>query len=358
MILSIFSFKLNKKGSFLQLVRNEKGEVTLRRSKRRRKQSWWMRGFLWALLLVALCEAFIFRNPALYGMSPASFIGQITDVEKRLESQNTAKIKLLVLGDSQSMDALRPPLLAARYGLKPDEVFNLSISGGKAVDMLHLYEKHKQDLPNLQHVIISVNEHQLNASTDFSDNKFRYHATLAERLQVPHFENKMDLAFGWLLYSYGLREVWTEMAKLYWEDKLPQPPRDQYKYKWGLPPVEAREANHLGPAYAAEVAKRWMRDYQLKGVETNALERLMKELSKQGVSFTVVQLPRTQAFETIMKKQYASEQAAYRHLVGELSTRYNGRFIIIPPTLDDSYFRDANHVNKKGAEKITAELSL
>jgi len=324
--------------------------------RRRRKPSWWMRGFIWALLFVVLCEAFLFRNPALYGISPASFIGQIADVEKRLEAQDTEKIKLLVLGDSQSMDALRPPLLAARYGLKPDEVFNLSVSGGKAVDMLHLYERHKDKMPNLQRVIISVNEHQLNSTTDHADNKFRYHATLWERLQVPHVEEKADLAFGWLLYSYGLREVWTQMWKLYWEGKLPQQPRDKYAYKWGLPPVEGRDAKHFGPNYAAEVAKRWMPEYRLEGAQTQALKRLMGELSEHGVQVTVLQLPRTQAFEHVMKTQYAAEQAAYRQFIDNLAKQHNGRFVIIPPTLDDSYFRDANHMNKKGAEKITAEL--
>jgi hypothetical protein len=328
-----------------------------KKQKQRRNRNWWMRGFVWALLVVVLCEVLIFRNPAFYGMSPASFIGQIADVEKRLNAQNKANIKLLVLGDSQSMDALRPPLLAAKYGMKPDEVFNLSVSGGKAVDMLRLYEKHQKELPNLQHVIISVNEHQLNSSTDFTDNKFRYHATLWERLQVPHVENKADLAFGWLLYSYGLREVWTKMFTLYWEDKLPQQPRDKYQYKWGLPPVEGREANHFGANYAAQVAKRWMPEYRLTGAQTAALEQLLKDLSGKGIDFTILQLPRTQAFERVMKEQYGEQQAAYRRLVSNLATKYQGKFVILPPTLDDSYFRDANHVNKRGAEKITAELS-
>jgi hypothetical protein len=339
------------------LSHNEEGQIKLiRDEKGRKKYTWWMRGFVWALLFVVLCEAFIFRNPALYGLSPASFIGQIADVEKRFERQDTSKIKLLVLGDSQSMDALRVPLLAKRYGLEPDEIFNMSVSGGKVVDMLRLYEKHKKELPNLKRVIISVNEHQLNSSTDSGDLKFRYNATLWERLQVPHVEQKADLAFGWLLYSYGLREVWTKLWSLYWEGQLPQQPKDHYTYRWGLPPVEGREPDHLGPKYAAEVAKRWMPEYRLKGAETNALKRLMDDLSEQNVQIMTLQLPRTQAFEQIMKEQYKPEQDAFRKFVGDLTEQHHGRFVIIPPTLDESYFRDANHMNKKGAEKITAEL--
>ncbi|BAU26540.1 hypothetical protein DFP93_10879 [Aneurinibacillus soli] len=311
-----------------------------------------VRGFLWGVVFLLLAELFLFRNPALYGTSPASFLGQIANVQERLARQNPDRIKVLILGDSQSMDALRPPLLAAHYGVAPDEIFNLSVSGGKAVDMLHLYEEAADKLPNLKRVIIAVNEHQVNSVDIKSDAKFRYFATLSERMGAPHVADKADLVFGQLLYAYGLRDVWTQLAKQWWDGKLPQEPRDKYEYRWGLPPVPGREPAHLGPAYARIVADRWMKDYRLDGPQANAFHKLVGKLAKRGVQITIVQLPRTQAFEQVMKATYGQQQAAFRARMQTEATQAGASFTVIPPTLEDAYFRDANHVNEHGAKEI------
>ncbi|WP_027415552.1 hypothetical protein [Aneurinibacillus terranovensis] len=318
----------------------------------RKRQTWWMRGLIWALLLLVLSEIFIFRNPAIYGAIPASSVGQITDLEKRLARQDRAKIKMVIFGDSQSMDALRPPMLAKRYGLKPDEMFNLSVSGGKPVDMLRLYEKVMDTLPNVKYAILAVNEHQLNNRNYLDDTKFRYNATLLERLETPGFTNKADLAFGWLLYSYGMRGVWTQMLPLYLKGQLPQPPDDHYAYRWGLPPVEKIERNHIGPAYSKVVADRWMANYQVEGPQTTAFEKVLAGLSSRGIKWTILQLPRTPEFERLMKETYGPQQKAFRDLEARLAQQYGEKFVVIPPVLGDEYFRDANHVNKRGAERV------
>lgn len=312
-----------------------------------------IQGFLWGLVFLLLVEIFLFRNPALYGVSPSSFLGQIANVQERLARQSPDRIKVLVLGDSQSMDALRPPLLASHYGIQPDEIFNLSVSGGKAVDMLHLYKDAEGKLPNLMRVVIAVNEHQLNSADIKSDAKFRYFATLSERMGASRVADKADLAFGQLLYAYGLRDVWTQLAQQWWEGKLPQEPRDKYAYRWGLPPVPGREPKHFGVEYAQTVADRWMKDYRLDGPQADSLHKLVQHLKERGVQVTVVQLPRTQAFEQVMKTTYAGQQAAFRERVQSEAAQVGASFTVIPPLLDDAYFRDANHVNERGAKEIT-----
>ena len=312
-----------------------------------------LRGLLWGLVFLLLAEIFLFRNPALYGVSPASFLGQIANVQERLARQDTDRIKLLVLGDSQSMDALRPPLLAEHYGMQPDEIFNLSVSGGKAVDMLHLYEDASDELPHLTRVVIAVNEHQLNSADIKSDAKFRYFATLPERMGTPRVADKADLAFGQLLYAYGLRDVWTQLAKQWWAGKLPQEPRDKYAYRWGLPPVSGREPKHFGMEYARTVADRWMEGYRLDGPQADAFHQLIEQLKERGVQVTVVQLPRTQAFENVMKTSYVEKQTAFRNRIRTEMEQIGASFTAIPPVLDDSYFRDANHMNERGAREIS-----
>lgn len=315
-----------------------------------------MGGIVWALLFLLLTEALIFRNPAFYGLVPNSFIGQIGNVKKRLHQQDLSKIKLLILGDSQSLHGLLPTMLAKKYGLQPDEIFNLSLNAGKAIDLLHIFEEEAKGLPNLQAVWICVNEHQFNSANYLSDNKFRFFATLAERWDEPRFSDRMDLLFGGIFYSYGLREVWTSMYDMYNKGEIPMEPVDHYAYKWGLPINFIYDPKHFGVTYSTDVIKRWMENYRFPGAENQALDSLLQKIKQEKLSFSIIQLPRTQTFEIVMKDNYAKEQQGYQNYLRLLSQQYNGRLVTIPSTLPDIYFFDANHLNLEGAKKILPYL--
>lgn len=316
------------------------------------KYKWLMRGMVWALLFLVLSEVLIFRNPSFYGLVPNSFIGQIGNVKNRLHQQDRTKIKLLILGDSQSLHGLLPQMLAEKYGLQPDEIFNLSLNAGKAIDMLHIFEEEAKGLPNLQAVWICVNEHQFNSVNYLSDNKFRFFASFAERWDEPSFSNRMELLFGGLFYSYGLREVWTSMYDMYQKGEIPQEPIDHYAYRWGLPTNFITEPTHFGATYSKDVINRWMENFRFPGAQTRALDLLLQKIKKRNLSFSIIQLPRTQTFESIMKETYPNQQQEYRNYLDQLGKKYKGRWMIIPPSLNDSYFFDANHLNPDGARKI------
>ncbi|WCK54220.1 hypothetical protein PP175_23510 [Aneurinibacillus sp. Ricciae_BoGa-3] len=319
-------------------------------------RKWWMGGLAFAILFLVLCETLIFRNLSFYGAAPTSFIGQVDDLQKRLARVDKTKIKMVIFGDSESMDGLRPPLIAKQYGYKPDEVFNLSVSGGKPVDMLRMYELDMSQLSNVQKAIISVNEHHLNNSHYGQSTLFRYNATLGERLSAGTIEEKADLTFGWLLYAYGMRDVWTQMLSLYTEGKLPKPPSDQYAYRWGLPPVTAIDRSHIGPAYSNDVGQRWMTDYRMEGAHTQAMEKLVSGLAGRGIQLEFIQLPRTRDLESVLGGKYGTQQKQFRDRIQRMADQHHAPFLIIPPVLDNSNFRDANHLNTKGANAVVKFL--
>jgi hypothetical protein len=322
-----------------------------------RLRKWWMGGLAFALLFLVLCETLIFRNLSMYGAAPTSFIGQIDDLQKRFAKADKSKIKMVIFGDSESMDGLRPPLIAKQYGYKPDEVFNLSVSGAKPVDMLRMYEMDISQLPHVQKAIISVNEHHFNNSHYSQSTLFRYNATLGERLSGGTFEEKADLSFGWLLYAYGMRDVWTQMLGLYTEGKLPRPPSDRYEYRWGLPPVLTIDRAHIGPAYSRDVGKRWMTDYRIEGAHTQAMEKLVQGLSGRGIQLEFIQLPRSKDLESVLSgKQFGAQQKQFRDKIQQLADQHHALFLIVPPVLDNSNFRDANHLNTKGANTVVKFL--
>jgi len=302
---------------------------------------------IWFLLFLILIELFIFRNLAFYGIIPASFIGQIQDLYQRFDQQEKDKIEWLILGDSQSMDAIRPPLIARELKCDPDQIFNLSISAGKPLDSLNILEKTIPQLPNLKGVIIAVNEHQFNNSKPVADVKFRYFAGITERIQAPGKEQKAELILGYLSYAYGLRDVWWKIAEKAWEGELPQ--IKPVEYRWGLDPLTAITPDGKTMQYAIDTAERWLGDYRLEGPQTNAFLQMVNLLERNEINWTLVKIPRMSALENAIKSSYEPQQKEFINLMKQLALDNQKQFITDIPQPPENAYRDVNHVNEKGA---------
>ena len=320
------------------------------------------KGLIWFLIFFILIEAFIFRNPSLYGLVPKSFIGQIIDLENRFKAQDSSQIEWIILGDSQAMDAVRPPLIAKQLGIEADKLFNLSISGGKPVNELHLLQKSLPKLNNLKGVLIVVGEHQFNNTALNKDIKFRYDANLKERILASDISERADLLLGGISYGYGLRDVWWQIGKEVWEKKIPidqlKNQEVKYKYPWGLDPVPWSAPEYKTEQYAKETADRWLNNFEIEGPHTVAFLDTVELLDKSNIPWVVVQLPRMILIEDAINKQYPNEQKAYYHFIEETVETYNKEFIINEfPKLPDDAFRDINHVNEKGAKLLAPSLT-
>jgi len=320
-------------------------------------------GLIWCLVFLTILEIAVFRNPKLYLLAPDGFIGQMVDLEQRLELRDKQKIEWLIIGDSQGRDGLRPPMLAKAAGIDAAAVFNLSISGGKPIDTLRILEKKLDELPNLKGVIIQVNEHQLNNYPLKKDSKFRYNATLSERWQAPGLAQKADLLLGWLSYGYGMRDVWQNLWKLYRLGKLPTRVSTPATYHWGLEPWTQGGTNFKTVNTARDTAQRWMENYQLQGPQTRALEQIIAMLEARKLEWLFIHLPRMPVFEQEMQKNYGQQQALFFSYLEKTAQQHQCRFWRDQRPLPAEAFRDVNHVNDKGAlllaqryGKIFAEL--
>lgn len=311
-------------------------------------------GLIGLLVLFGIAENRVFRNLDFYGIQPYSFVGQLSELEHSFELMDSDRIMTVVLGDSQSIDALRPGLMEKAAGRESGTIFNFSISGGKAYDIYHTYLDYIDQLPSLKEAIIVVNEHQLNSAGIDQDIKFRYYAGFGDRLHVMNKNNYGELLLGWVSKAYDMRSIWAPMLDKYFEDDLPDP------VEWKSGGIRARTAKApLTDQNAEDTATRWFENYKLDGMQTDSFEALLSNLHQRGVRVTILQIPRSSLFETAVTKLYPNEQQRYFDTIAELAGKYEAEFVVMSneDLPDEQYFRDTNHLNAKGASIISQEVA-
>ncbi|WP_127496773.1 hypothetical protein [Paenibacillus glycanilyticus] len=320
-------------------------------------KSYWRHklGLLILLILFTTLELTVFRNLNFYGQS-SGFIGQLDTLQESFSHAKKQNITYAVFGDSQSLDALRPDLMAAEANLEKDSLFNFSITGGKAYDIYHTYLTYRNQMPALKKVIIVVNEHQLNSSAIDEDIKFRYYAGLKDRFKVMNKNNYGELLIGWGSKAFDMRTIWSKMLDQFITGKLKAPPKWQ---PGGLQAETYTIPQNKSISYAKSTADRWFKDFDLNGLQADSFQRLLADLKSRGVEITVLKIPRSEEFETAVKEKYGEQQREFDQQVKALTDLYGGTYYIMSNaglTLQDD-FRDTNHVNPKGASIISRNVA-
>ncbi len=325
---------------------------------RRLRYAGW--GLLIAAVLLGVLDAQVFRSAYTYDLGGASgarggSIGQWAHIDRAFLAADPAKIEYAIFGDSQSIDALRPDAMAAALGVEPSLIFNFSVTGGKPSDNAYTYRTYIDRMPNLRKVIYIVNEHQFNNADVGTDVKFKFHARLGERLRALDTDNYGELLTGWALRSFGLRGEWSSLVQRYRDGKWPAEP---HTYPGGIQPTTWSPPENLSESYAREVADRWFRDWKPDGVHTQQFAWLIEDMRvRRGLEVAVLQLPRTGWFENIVARDYAVELGQYFAEIKAVEEKLGGAGLVVIDgaeaglTLDD--FRDANHVNVAGADKLS-----
>ncbi|WP_442602597.1 SGNH/GDSL hydrolase family protein [Paenibacillus sp. KN14-4R] len=328
-------------------------EGTLVRSRRdkhrnpKKKLAWGLIGFI---ILLVLSEVFVFRNLNFY-VPEKKFISQLAELDHSFRAADHNAIDTVIFGDSQSIDGLRPEMLANAAGMKPEQLFNFSLSGGKAFEIYHTYLKYKDQMPNMRRAIVVVNEHQINNAEPKAEQQpmFRYYAGLQDRLRVMNKDNYGDLLVGYVLKSFDLRTIWAGIV----DQALD--PKKKLSFEISLHPGGIAP-NTVKGDLSAELAKnnvdRWMQNYDTKGILTDSFESLIRDLRAQGVTVTILRIPRTDRFEQAMQSGYALQQQQFHDTIRTIANRYGAEFEIISNEAlqTEQDFRDVNHLNTKGAE--------
>lgn len=320
--------------------------------KRKRRSLRIYSGFLGFLVLFAAAEISIFRDLSWYGLSPGSSLGQFNEIRRSFQLADPENITTAIFGDSQSIDALRPEYMAEPAGMDPGEIFNFSVSGGKAYEIYHTYLTYKDDLPNLKTAFVAVNEHQINSFDMASDVKFRFYAGLGDRLKVMDRDNYGELLLGWVSKAFDLRSFWSGLWDSYREGKLKELPEPR---PGGLPARTDGGGYYSSIEYAEDTADRWFKGYDPHGLQTEALESLLQDLHDRGTRIIILQVPRSPEFEAVFKRKNAEEQRIFLEIIQSLADKYEAEFAVMPNEglRLDRDFRDVNHLNPKAAKEFS-----
>jgi hypothetical protein len=313
-------------------------------------------GLLVALILLAIADIYIFRDAYTYDVGTnrgarGGFIGQWAQLDRSFKAADPDRIEYAVFGDSQSIDALRPDIMADELGVASESIFNFSVTGGKPTDIAYTYHQYIDQLPNLRHIILIVNEHQFNNADIGRDSKFKFHAGLRDRLQAMDKDNYGELLTGWFLRSFGMRSEWVKLVERYRTGELPANPAP---YPGGIQPLTWSPPSDKTAAFARQVADRWFKDWQLEGVYTDTFDAWVGAIRDRNIQLTIVQLPRTDLFEQVIQTSYSEQQQAYFEHILDTAAINDVEFIIMDNTLlTREAFRDTNHVNPQGAEQLS-----
>jgi len=307
------------------------------------------------IVLIILLEVFLFRNLYFYGLSPGN-IGQLGELKASFAHAEHEQIKVAIFGDSQSMDALRPELLAEQSSYEQAQLFNFSISGGSAYDLEQVYQQYASALTELESAIVVVGEHQFNESRTVEDIKFKYFAGLRDRLQVMNRDNYGELLLGYVFKSYGMRTEWTMMIDKYQAGEL----RSEVPvHAGGLPPVTWSPRQSRTEEYAQETADRWFEHFEMGGLRSAGFASLIQDLREQDIDVTVIQLPRHEWFEQAIRDNYATEQQQYRQFLQQVTDQYGAKLWLMSNEglALETHFRDTNHVNEEGARLVSRQVA-
>lgn len=333
-------------------------EMSVARSRREafRRLGW---GAVVAFLLLGLLDVWLFRDAAFYDLgnkngARGGFIGQFAHIERAFEAAGGERIEYAIFGDSQSIDALRPDIMAEVLGVPAERIFNFSTSGGKPTDNLYLYRRYAEKMPNLKRVIYVVNEHQFNSADAGDDTKFKFHATLRQRLAAMNRDNYGELLTGWALRSFGLRTEWSALIGRYRAGTWP--PEEEAMFPGGIEPLRWADPKTKTEDYAREVADRWFRGWKPDGVYTQAFGELLAKWEERGLDVVVLQIPRMAWFDEAVAEMYGSGQADYMRIVSDAAEATGALFEAVTAEeagLDGDHFRDVNHMNPEGAEMFS-----
>lgn len=318
------------------------------------------KGFFWAVLLLILIDAVLFRTKYLYALAPNSNLGQVFELEERLKQHNPKQVQFVLLGDSHMRDGLRPHVLQEELHLPKGTVFSLALSGGRPIEMYNLYMDHRHEMPRLSHVILNVSDLQLRENF-FSDSKFRWYATLSDRLRYFGKEHA-DLTLGYFLKAFDLRSTWVNIVKQW--GKLGETPA----YALGLPPRSHIEKEEKQKENLERFGRDRMSQLPLDGLQMMYVRKLVEQLSDDGIPFTIVHFPIPEtAYLAALGKQddangsNASETtglpegyAVFNRTLEQLAQANNGRFVFVP-SMDNALFRDKNHLSEEGSRQLIRE---
>lgn len=297
------------------------------------------RAALFSLPLVAAwggCEAGLLRaGPTIYS------------VRREVLARRAGEIRVLVLGNSQSMVGVRPEFISRA-------AFNLAHNSQDLYYDRGLVQRYAGELPRLELVVLSISYLTLESKLSESPEQWR-RCFYYRYFDVPHEDGPAGaghLSDVSLVALHG-REESAKLAFRFFR------PRREKVDEGGWPVAKSEP----GPkAFSADVARQRVERHHAAmkagNLETNLshLEALVEGLTARKVRVALFSPPLTGEYRAHLRPDALGRmQSALRQVCERRGLRYvdysaDSRFT----TAD---FKDVDHLNPRGAEKLTRILN-
>lgn len=286
------------------------------------KQRTTLLGFVGVLLLIEL----VVRSPGVWLLDENSSTGMVLPtVEAALEGIESPDI--VFLGSSRFQHNISPIVVAQNLKRGDLEVVNISFQGGTPLDYDSVYRENRNVLGDAKILVvdISARDFKWGDSATFR-NRFRWRASLAERLVVPDWQEQSDMSLGWLWRTWDARFMLRGyLGKMAREKATPTSfpkrdiPRDELHRT--LAQDEPDLNFHITEAYTPELFLPEIRptldfkDYEFFEPQLKHLQNLVAMTDEDGVKVLLLETPVSDVSQMVIDKSYREEDAFWRDKV-------------------------------------------
>jgi hypothetical protein len=118
----------------------------------------------------------------------------------------------------------------------------------------------------------------------------------------------------------------------------------------------SRRERHYSPSADAQafVEEQLLGDYAISTEQTDALERLIRSLRRDGVEVALVELPVTDDYLALHPRG-ADDDRDFQRAIRDLADR-TGAVVVPRVDVPDEAFADTHHLNGEGADQLSAAL--
>jgi hypothetical protein len=323
-----------------------------------------------AAILVAGFNAWM--GTRLPNMLLESGVDVLTELDHRVAAcAHKDDVEVLVFGGSHAVAGLRPPALAAGFGLSADQIFNLGLPSSSAFEQVLMAERYVARFPHARTAIVNVDECVVGIDQPIRS-RYITRGSLGERWRYASYLGSLDERMGVMVAAcfpvldFGLpitealqlRPATT--ARRFFVDRPIEPSGAtcyaSMTYPWGLPPpwehpglFRPRRA-FLEPEYLKFRISRLLdgRDRQANGFAW--LATLLDQLKARGMQVVLVSTP----YHPVLRRQLEAEPGyrAYKQVLGQFLAERRLAIATVPDVADPGLFHDPDHPNERGARRI------
>lgn len=260
--------------------------------------------------------------------------------------------EILILGDSRAKSGLIPEMMG-------DNIYNAAIGGATPIEMYYSMKNYLKNHESPKEVIIIFAPYHLCEADNWQQTLYYNYLSLPELAEVESTAiEKTDSSVhysGWItdIISFKLRLPNKYLDAIYQAKFIANYNHNSEKYNSVR---EDRGYTEFGTENGNDGLnyETHHENFDYSPLVIDYYDRLLKLLSENKIKTTIIQSPINSSSSEKISEDFLDGYDAYLSAIEESYPDFTVEHGL--PVYDNIYFGDNNHLNRKGAEKFTAEV--